>query len=253
MALESKNLKLKKVLVLAECYEYLKKKENVKKKRQIWVQPWLSGGEIGQQATLVFKDIHDFDENGFKQYFRMDKESFHYILEKVRPIIEKEDTKFRNAISAEVRLMITLIYLASGSSFSILSGLFRVSVPSISIIIPNVCDAIWETMVKEELKFPSSPDEWKKIADDFERRWQYPMCLGAIDGKHCNVKKFGNSSSAFYNYKGNFSIILLGVSDAHSRFIFVDIGAQGTAHDSTVFKVSIAIACIININLPTLF
>ena len=34
------------------------------------------------------------------------------------------------------------------------------------------------------LQFPSSEEEWMKIADDFNKRWQFPNCIGALDGKH---------------------------------------------------------------------
>ncbi len=182
--------------------------------------------------------MHSIDEEAFKDSMRMDKTQFAEILEKIRPIIEKKDTKFRKAIPTDVRLMITLVFLGSGPSFSVLSNLFRVSAPSISILIPQVCGAIWTTLAPEELKMPETPEEWEEVAKEFQNTWQYPNCLGSIDGKHCTVQCPGNSSSTFHNYKGNFSIVLMAVADAHSRFLFVDIGAQGSAHDSTVFKVS---------------
>ncbi|KAJ8927684.1 hypothetical protein NQ314_019842 [Rhamnusium bicolor] len=46
------------------------------------------------------------------------------------------------------------------------------------------------------------------------------------------------NSGSSYNYKGSHSISLLGIADAHSRFIIVDIGAQGRLSDSGTFKKS---------------
>ena len=34
------------------------------------------------------------------------------------------------------------------------------------------------------LKVPSSREEWLTVAEKFESRWQFPNCIGAIDGKH---------------------------------------------------------------------
>ncbi|CAH1967894.1 unnamed protein product [Acanthoscelides obtectus] len=32
--------------------------------------------------------------------------------------------------------------------------------------------------------FPSSEEEWRRIAREFEGKWQFPNCLGSIDGYH---------------------------------------------------------------------
>lgn len=44
--------------------------------------------------------------------------------------------------------------------------------------------------------------------------WNYPHCLGAIDGKHINMFAPPNSGSLYYDYMGNFSLVLLAVVDA---------------------------------------
>nr|CAH7752897.1 unnamed protein product [Callosobruchus chinensis]CAH7760098.1 unnamed protein product [Callosobruchus chinensis] len=57
----------------------------------------------------------------------MSRNNFETLLEMVRTTIEKSDTRFREAIPAEVRLAITLRFLATGDSFASLMYLFRVS------------------------------------------------------------------------------------------------------------------------------
>ncbi|XP_036340050.1 putative nuclease HARBI1 isoform X2 [Rhagoletis pomonella] len=88
-------------------------------------------------------------------------------------------------------------------------------------------------------KIPATEKEWLDVANDFETLWQFPHTLGAIDGKHIRIKAPPRSGSDFHNYKGFFSIILLAVVDAHSRFIYVDIGANGRASDVMAFKNSL--------------
>ena len=62
----------------------------------------------------------------------------------VEPKIEKQNTRFREAIPAEVKLAITLRYLATGDSFTSLMYLFKVSKQFISSVLPGVLKAIIE-------------------------------------------------------------------------------------------------------------
>lgn len=99
---------------------------------------------------------------------------------------------------------------------------------------------------------PQTSDEWKEIAKGFELRWNFPNCLGAMDGKHVNIKCPAKSGSFFYNYKGQFSIVLLAVVDAEYKFIYIDVGTNGRVSDGGVYRDSpIASALATNsVNIP---
>ncbi|XP_058987580.1 putative nuclease HARBI1 isoform X2 [Musca domestica] len=85
-------------------------------------------------------------------------------------------------------------------------------------------------------QLPTTPAEWERIAEEFSHKWNFPHCIGAIDGKHVVIKKTPKSGSAFYNYKKFFSIVLLGVVNANYEFIMVDVGTNGRYSDGGVFS-----------------
>jgi hypothetical protein len=83
---------------------------------------------------------------------------------------------------------------------------------------------------------PRSANEWNEIADGFTSRWNFPHCVGALDGKHVVLVKPRKSGSVFLNYKYTFSIVLMAIVDCNYKFIYVNVGAQGRLSDAGVFN-----------------
>lgn len=83
---------------------------------------------------------------------------------------------------------------------------------------------------------PSSAEEWLQVANEFERKWNFPHCIGALDGKHIEIFPPANSGSLYFNYKHFSSIVLLALVDASYRVLYVDIGSYGSLSDGGVFN-----------------
>nr|CAH7731928.1 unnamed protein product [Callosobruchus chinensis] len=90
---------------------------------------------------------------------------FDLLISLIGPRISKQITNYRECILAEMRLAITLRFLATGDSYSSLMYLFRVSRPLICKIIPEVCECIIEAL-KEHVKLS---DEVSRKKSEYQK------------------------------------------------------------------------------------
>lgn len=111
---------------------------------------------------------------------------------------------------------------------------YRLGHSTVHYIVKEVCQAIIDNLLVEVMPIPSEND-WRRIAEEFWEMWNFPNCLGALDGKHVEIVAPPNSGSLYYNYKHTFSIVLLALVDAHYKFIAVDIGSYGRNSDGGIF------------------
>ncbi|GBP81676.1 Putative nuclease HARBI1 [Eumeta japonica] len=160
--------------------------------------------------------------------------------------IQKQDTHMRNAIPAKVKLEVTLRYLATGDSLHTLEALYRVGRSTISIFLPEVCEAIYSAL-KDYIRIPSRED-WIRIEHGFRTKWNFPGCVGALDGKHINIFA-PDDTSDYYNYKGVNSIILLALVDDDYCFSYINVGTNGRASDGGVYQKSNLAQAMENNNL----
>ena len=61
--------------------------------------------------------------------------------------------------------------------------------------------SLWNVLLPQYMQKSSSPAEWERISQGFEHTWNFPHCVGAIDGKHIVVQAPPRPGSTFYNYK----------------------------------------------------
>lgn len=112
---------------------------------------------------------------------------------------------------------------------------FRVSHQYISTIIKETLNAIQSKFLLEAIPEPTK-ESLKENAKRFYDRWNYPNCVGAIDGKHVRIVCPPKTGSLHYNYKDFFSIVLLAIVDANYKFVTIDVGAYGREGDSGIFN-----------------
>ncbi|XP_061717545.1 uncharacterized protein LOC133525267 [Cydia pomonella] len=201
------------VVMLCAAYIIMHKCKAKKKKKRWWMRNYL------MNRTYVFDDLRGFD-GSFQNFTRMSRSDFETLLGLIGPAITRQETKFRHPIEPQRRLAITLRFIATGDLYGSLSYTFKVSKQIISKIIPEVCQELINVL-KDYVKVPQTEQEWKKKARQFELLWNFPHCIGSIDGKHIVIEAPFNSGSDYFNYKEQFSIILLAIVNADYNFICI--------------------------------
>jgi hypothetical protein len=92
------------VIILDECGVF------GRERREMWAKNWMLGRDRFTHLNLLIFIRNDSPED-YRNYFRMSD-----VLAKVNPLIVKQDTAMRNAITPEARIAATLRFLATERS-----------------------------------------------------------------------------------------------------------------------------------------
>ena len=167
---------------------------------------------------------------------RMPAGMFDELLQRLTPRITKKTTNWRSPLEPGLKVAITLRHLASGSRYHDMQYAWRVPHNTISIVVREVCEAIIEEYLDEQLSPPTTEQGWLQLANDWYERWNFPHAIVAIDGKQVACKAPPNSGSEFYNYTGFFSMILFALVTSDYKFLWVDVSGNDSASDPQIYN-----------------
>ena len=154
-------------------------------------------------VVICTNDLYQVKTFYFFRYTRMSPERFDHLLSLVNDDLCPKASHFRQCISSEGKLLVTLRYLASGDSQQSQSFSFQLGKSTVSKIVKQTCNALWERLSGTYMKFPSTLEEWQQISAEYEQQWDFPHVIGALDGK----KSFAMTKE--FTYVINFAHIQL--------------------------------------------
>ena len=137
------NENMSKAACLAIILAYATEEETVyrKRKRSIWTKEWLKRRSVFGHGNLI-KELELSSPLDYKNYLRMCPSTFGELLELITPLVQREDTNMREAISPKQRLFATLRFLASGLTFENLKFETAIAAQTLGRIIIETCEAV---------------------------------------------------------------------------------------------------------------
>ena len=152
----------------------------------------------------------------------MSRETFMVLRDKLRPHLERETTQFREPVSVEARVAVTIWKLGTNVEHRTIAALFGLGRSTVGEIILDTCDTIACKLMPQFIRIPEGA-EIQNVVNGFEHRWGFPQTVGAINGSHIPILKPHESASDYYNRKGYYSVLMQAVVDYRG----VNIGWPG--------------------------
>ena len=75
-------------------------------------------------------------------------------------------------------------YLSQGTSMQALVWTFNEGHTTVHKIVHTTCKVLWDILSPEYLNTPETEEDWLSISQGFDAKWNFPHCLGSVDGKH---------------------------------------------------------------------
>ena len=105
---------LREAKLAAAVYVALALNKRRKVKRKCWVKNWVRRRDRQGAYTQLIHELQLEDAQQFRNFTRMSAVEVQRLVNMLGPVIGKQDTAMRNAISVEESVMVTLRFLATG-------------------------------------------------------------------------------------------------------------------------------------------
>ncbi|XP_017351072.1 uncharacterized protein LOC108280525 [Ictalurus punctatus] len=179
--------------------------------------------------------LTEFQPSDWLERFRMSKETFFHICNKLKPWLARQDTCLRPALPLEKRVALVLWRLASNVEYRTIGELFGVGRSTVCKCVREVCHAIGATLRPLYLREPSE-QELEDAARLFSTRWGFPHCVGAVSSLHVPIIAPSADADSYWNSRGWHSVITQGTVNGLGQFWDVCAGFPGGSEPASILQ-----------------
>ena len=185
-------------------------------------------------GKLWWRNVYfNWDNEQFKWKFRLTKDNFNIILNRIGASIVKTPTNLvPKPIEPNRQLGLTIYKLAHGCTFTVIGDVFGISESFASQTFNQIVGDLVVNLFHEYVKMPSTEQEWINEIKGFIENYEFP-CIGAGDDFHvCVCSKLKNHC----NFKHKYSVSNMGLVGYNKRFLDLTVGPPGSTHDARFLR-----------------
>nr|XP_034195060.1 putative nuclease HARBI1 [Osmia lignaria] len=183
------------------------------------------------------KIIQNYNNQQFKDHFRMSRSIFYYVLNIIKSSVTRSGKTGHKTISPEKQFLIAIWKMATPDSYRSICAKFNVGKATALKAVRSVTKAI----VSLSLLFIRwlEGERAEEVIKGFTACSAFPNVIGAIDGAHINIRAPYNNPECYINRKRHHSIHLQAICDNELQFTHCLAGHVGSIHDQRVFQITV--------------
>ena len=92
----------------------------------------------------------------------------------------------RAAIPVQVKVVVSILRLATGNSMQSIAYLYKIGLSTSQVAVSQFCSAMKTLLLKKFICWPST-EKMDKLTEEFESLHGIPYVVGAVDGSHIPI------------------------------------------------------------------
>ena len=218
---------------------------------------------VRRQHDNISEELSDED---FRKHYRMDRETFNYILNRIKDKLKKKERMARNfgrtdAAMTPKQMLGTLLKHLGGSSQHDNDFHYQFHRTTVQKALYRTMRILVEEFPINDFPFTDTT-KLKKMANEWKMKSAgglFDNCVGAFDGyllsisKSCVNKKKVSNPQKYYCRKGFYSINVQVCCDADRRVTWMSLSHPGACPDVIAYKQSIMCRAVESGLLPEQF
>ena len=148
-----------------------------------------------------------FSPHMIKERVRLNYETFKYVCQVVRPMLEKSSTRMELGIDVETQVDITLSRLSTGNTLRMCGEMYDLAKSTSSVIVRKCCEVI-RVLLKPLIFVKLTKQRIEVMASEFKELRGIPYIIGAVDGSHIPIIAPEVDPRSYYCCKRFYSTLL---------------------------------------------